>query len=121
MANVRERIITIDGIDVKCKCSAYTYVKYRTVFKEDLMVAMQDMAKSVGADGTIPDGAFAMLLQATYIMATQAGEKRSFEDWLDQFGLFESMTGIQDVYLLLLGDKVTIEDAKKKNDQPSAE
>lgn len=121
MATVREKTITIDGVDVKCKCSALTYIKYRSVFKEDLMVAMQDMAKNIGEGGTIPEGAFATLFQATYIMATQAGEKRNFEDWMDQFGLVESMTGIQEIYLLLLGDQETIDEAKKKKDQPSAE
>lgn len=121
MATVREKTITIDGVDVKCKCSALTYIKYRSVFKEDLMVAMQNMAKSVGDDYSIPEGAFAMLFQATYIMATQAGEKRSFEDWMDQFGLMESMSGIREVYLLLVGDQATIDKAKKKKDQPSAE
>ena len=118
-----EKVITIDGIDVKCRCSAATYIKYRTMFKSDLFTELQDMAANIGEDGRIPDGAVAVLLQATYIMALQGDTslKIPFEDWLEQFSLMGTVEGIQGIYELLLGDQATIDKAKKKNDQPSAE
>lgn len=118
-----EKIITIDGKDFNCRCSAATYIKYRSIFKEDLFTQMQDLAKNIGEDGTIPEGAVAMLLQATYVMALQGDPKMkvSFEEWLDQFSLMGPMNGMQGVYELLLGDQQGIDEAKKKNDQQSAE
>lgn len=118
-----EKVINIDGIDLKCRCSGATYIKYRQIFKEDLFTQLQDMSKNLGEENTIPEGAIATLLQATYVMNLQGDpkEKRNFEEWIDQFSLMGSMNGIQGVYGLLLGDQETIDEAKKKNDQQSAE
>lgn len=118
-----EKVITIDGKDIKCRCSAATYIKYRNVFKEDLFTQLQESAKNFGDEGMIPEGTVAILLQAAYIMALQGdkNEKRNFEEWLDQFELMGTVNGIQGVYELLLGNQITIDEAKKKKDQLSAE
>ena len=116
-----ERVIKIGNKDVKCRSSAATYIKYRRIFKEDLFRTLQDMTKDIGDDGTIPDGALATLLQAAYIMAGQADPKMTddFDTWVDQFELMESINGIQEVFGILMGDQVTIDEAKKKSDQLS--
>ena len=116
-----EKVIKIGDKDVKLKSSAATYIKYRRVFKEDLFKTLQDMTKEIGDDGAIPDGAVAVLLQAAYIMAGQADPKINcdIETWLDQFELIDSINGIQGVFEILMGDQVTIDEAKKKSDQLS--
>lgn len=118
-----EKVIQIGNKDIKLRSSAATYIKYRRVFKEDLFKTLQDMTKQIGEDGDIPDGAVAILLQAAYIMAGQADPKMTsdIETWLDQFELLDSINGIQGVFEMLMGDQVTIDEAKKKNDQLSAE
>ena len=116
-----EKVIKIGDKEVKLKSSAATYWKYRKVFTEDLFRTLQDMTKDLGDDGTIPDGAVAVLLQAAYIMAGQADPKMNMdiETWLDQFELMDSINGIQGVFEMLMNDQVTIDEAKKKNDQLS--
>ena len=117
-----EKVITIDGKDIKCRCSAATYIKYRSVFKEDLFTELQKMASQIGDDGAIPEGALATLFQAAYIMALQGDPKLKvdFETWIDQFDLIGSIQGVQEIYPLLLGDHETIEEPKKKEEQQSA-
>lgn len=115
--------VIIDGISVSLKCSAATYIKYRSLFHEDLFTGLQKIGEQIADGQALPEGAVEVLLKATYIMALQGNpkEKRGFEDWLDQFSLKASLDGIGEVYDLLLGDQEPIEEAKKKNDQPSAE
>lgn len=118
-----EKVIKIGDKDIKVKSSAATYIKYRRIFKEDLFRTLQDMTKDIGDDGTIPEGAVATLLQAAYVMAQQADPKitNDFEIWVDQFELLDSINGIQDVFGMLMGDQVTIDEAKKKNDQQNGQ
>ena len=118
-----EKVIQIGNKDVKLRSSAATYIKYRRVFKEDLFKSLQDMSKEIGDEGNIPDGAVAILLQAAFIMAQQADPKTTtdIDTWLDQFELIDSINGIQGVFELLMGDQVTIDEAKKKKNQPSEE
>lgn len=114
-----EKIITIDGIDVPMKISGATYLKFRNEFHEDMFKKLQSLND---IDGEIGDDAINTLLQIAYIMARQATPTMtdSFEDWLDQF----SFTGaINDALLGVLSmvnnDQVTIDEAKKKSDQPN--
>ena len=116
-----EKVIKIGEKDIKLRSSAATYIKYRRVFKEDLFKTLQEMSKEIGDDGNIPDGAVATLFQAAYIMACQADPKMTMDidTWLDQFELLDSINNIQGVFEMLMGDQLTIDEAKKKNDQPS--
>lgn len=118
-----EKIVQIDGKDVALRCSGATYIKYRTTFKKDLFVEMQKMGESVTEDGMLGEGAIEVMLRATYIMARQADSSIDidFEEWLDQFSLMGAVEGIEGVYELLLGDRETLDEAKKNNDQMSAE
>lgn len=116
-----EKVIQIGNRDIKLRSSAATYIKYRREFKEDLFKTLQDITKEIGADGEIPDGGVAVLLQAAYIMACQADPnmKKDLDTWLEQFELMDSLNGIQGVFEMLMGDQVTIDEAKKKKDQPN--
>ena len=85
-----EKIVRIDGKDVALRASGATYIRFRNMFHKDLFVELQKMSENVSEDGAMPEGAIEVLLQATYVMATQATPKlkeTSFEDWLDQFSL----------------------------------
>lgn len=116
-----EKVINIDGKDIKLRCSAATYIKYRSVFKEDLFTQLQDISKNIGEGESIPDGALATMYQAAYIMAMQGDKnlKVDFETWMDQFELTSSIQGVQGVLSLLMGDQETIDEAKKKDTQLS--
>lgn len=114
-----ERIVHIDGKEVALRCSGATYIKYRNEFKGDLFTELQKFSEGDG--NTLPDGAMQTLLQATYIMAKQKDPsiKENFEDWLDQFDLMGSVSGLQDVLELIAGNNLTLEEAKKNKDQQS--
>ena len=115
------REVMVDGIPVMMKCSGATYIKYRAEFHEDLFSRIQKIVEAIQDGDTMPDGAVETLLKAAYIMAKQAtpSDGRNFEDWLDQFSLIGAIDNVQGVYDLLLADRETLEEPKKKNDQQS--
>ena len=114
-----ERIVKIDGKEVALRCSGATYIRYRNEFKKDLFVELQKFASM--ADGGLNDGAMETLLRATYVMAKQADKTitMGFEDWLDQFDLMGVMTGLEDALELITGSQLTLDEAKKNNNQPT--
>lgn len=116
-----ERVVVIDKKEVALRCSGATYIKYRNEFKSDLFVELQKFSDN--ETGMLPDGAMETLLRATYVMAKQADKniKENFEDWLDQFDLIGSVSGLQDVLELITGSNLTLDEAKKNNDQQSEE
>lgn len=118
-----QKEIIVDGIPVQMKSTGATYIKYRNAFHKDLFKELQAIGQAVQDGEQMPEGAVETLLRAAYIMAQQAtpSDKRSFEEWLDQFSLLGSIENVQGVYALLLADRETLEEPKKKNDQPSAE
>ena len=113
-----EKIVKIDGKEVALRCSGATYIKYRNEFKGDLFVELQKFSQST-EEGAIPEGALETLLKATYVMAKQANKTitMSFEDWLDQFDLLGSFSGLEDVLELIMGSNLTLDEAKKNKDQ----
>ena len=119
MADIRS--ITLAGIDVDLKCTGATSVLYRREFGKDLFVEFNKYAKNIedGEKGEIPDGAIDMLEEAAYIMAKQAkpSEKRDFVAWLDQFDMMELVQDIGQVAEIIVGDRKTIDEPKKKSDQ----
>lgn len=115
------KTVTIGGKEVALRSSGATYIKFRNEFKKDLFVELNKINKSaVESDGELPDFAIETLLEATYVMMKQANKNInvSFEDWLDDFELIDSLQGIDAVLLMLNEDKeeATV-DAKKKSDQ----
>ena len=115
------KTITIDGIDVALKCTGATSVLYRREFGKDLFVEFNKYAKNVNdnEDGAIPEGAIDMLEEAAYIMAKQANpsEKRDFVAWLDQFNMMALVQDIAKVAEIIVEDRLTLDEAKKKSDQ----
>ena len=119
MADIKT--ITIDGIDVALKCTGATSVLYRREFGKDLFFFFFKYAKNVNdnEDGAIPEGAIDMLEEAAYIMAKQANpsEKRDFVAWLDQFNMMALVQDIAKVAEIIVEDRLTLDEAKKKSDQ----
>lgn len=117
------KTIKIGDKDVALRSSGATYIKFRNEFKKDLFVELNKINKSaVENDGELPDFAIETLLEATYIMMKQANKDvtKSFEDWLDEFELVESLQGLEGVLTMLNEDKQdTTVDAKKKNEPPT--
>lgn len=118
-----KKTIKIDGIDVALESNGATYIRYRNYFKEDLFVAMERLGNS-GDSGEIPDGAAETMLRAMYIMAQQGKPKEEesleFEEWLSQFSMLGPVNAANEIYDLLLGDQVTLDEAKKNEDLLSA-
>lgn len=118
-----KKTIQIDDIDVALECNGATYIRYRNYFKDDLFVALERMGKAAN-DGEIPEGAAETMLRAMYIMAQQGRPKeedaKEFEEWLSQFSMLGPVNASNDIYDLLLGDRETLDEAKKNEDQQSA-
>ena len=116
------KTIDIGGQEVALRCSAATYVLYREEFRADLFTVLESFIGAQQGGEAIPDGVIDAILKATYIMARQADpeEDRAFIDWLDQFGLIDSIESIQPVVQLLLGDRKRLNEAKKKKSKQSA-
>lgn len=118
--------ITIDGIEVALRCSGATPILYRTTFKGDLLVEFNRLVLRNGEDedktDTLPDGAIELLIKAAYIMARQGDpkEKRTFEEWADQFSLMGLTNDIGKVAEIIIEDDETIEEPKKNTEEQSA-
>lgn len=120
MADIKT--ITIDGKDVALKCTGATSILYRREFGKDLFIEFNKYANSA-QDGEIPEGALDMLEEAAYIMAKQANpnEKRDFIAWLDQFNMMALIQDIAQIAEIIVEDRKTIDEPKKKNDQAQGE
>lgn len=109
-----EKIIQIDGQDVKFKATAATLRLYRIKFKRDLMKDLIKLSKSIeGKNIEIPD--LELFENIAFIMAKQADNSipDSVEDWLDNFSTF-AIRDILPAILDLWNDNMqTISESKK--------
>lgn len=112
--------IMIDGIEVALHSSGATYIQYKSEFGLDLFKEFAKFEKTEDE----PDGsAIESLTRAAYVMAKQAyyiehaaGEPfPSFIDWCDQFSFLGLAKDIPKVAPILMADRQTTEEAKKKN------
>lgn len=122
----KTHIITIDGIEVALRCSGATPILYRSQFKGDLIAEFNHiyMKNGEGEDkgDYLPEGAIELLIKAAYIMARQGDpkEKRSFEEWADQFSLMGLTNDLGRIAEILIEDEQTTEEPKKNTEEPSA-
>lgn len=127
----KERIVTIDGQEVKMRISGATPILYRNEFRKDMFVQMQELDKGeveLDSNGnpinvTLPDGAVETLLELAYILAKQGDSKMklSYIEWLDKFS-FDSLTNGEvfgSVLLMIRGDEEVIVEEKKSQGQQS--
>lgn len=84
-----ERVIKIDGKDVKFKATANTLRLYRMKFRRDLMIDLARLAKvSEKTSMEIPD--LELFENIAYVMAKQADKSVPDDvgEWLDGFKIF---------------------------------
>lgn len=84
-----EKVIKIDGKDVKFKATANTLRIYRMKFGRDLMVDLARLAKiSEKTEMEIPD--LELFENIAYVMAKQADNSIPSDvgEWLDEFNVF---------------------------------
>lgn len=110
-----EKIVKIDGKDVKFKASASTLRIYRIKFKSDLLIDLTKLSASAKKGKyEIPD--LESFENVAYIMAKQADPSipDSVEDWLDQFSTF-AICEILPAIMELWEDNMTTMVESKKN------
>lgn len=113
-----EKVINMNGTDVKLKCTAATPMKYRMLFGTDMF---QDVMKFQGMQGgpeaqmSGMSGGLEVMNQMCYAMAKQADPGiADFEEWLDQFGMADIMMHAGDILELWGENMQTGAKAKKK-------
>ena len=123
----KTHIITIDGIEVALRCSGVTPILYRSQFQGDLIAEFNHiyMRNGEGEDkgDYLPEGAIELLIKAAYIMARQGDpkERRSFEEWADQFSLMGLTNDLGRIAEILIEDEKTTEEPKKNTEEQSAD
>ena len=123
----KTHIITIDGIEVALRCSGATPILYRSQFQGDLIAEFNHiyMRNGEGEDkgDYLPEGAIELLIKAAYIMARQGDpkERRSFEEWADQFSLMGLTNDLGRIAEILIEDEKTTEEPKKNTEEQSAD
>lgn len=112
-----ERIINIDGKDVKFKATAATLRLYRMKFRRDLMVDLMKISEKAGKKNKNLDVIDLELFEnAAYIMAKQADNSvpDTPEEWLDGFDTFAIRDILPGIMELWSDNMETMSDSKKK-------
>ena len=109
-----EKIIQIDGKDVKFKATAATLRLYRIKFKRDLMKDLVSLQKTLkGKKIEVPD--LELFENIAFIMAKQADNSipDSVEDWLDNFSVFAIKDVLPAILELWNNNMQTLSESKK--------
>lgn len=111
-----EKIVTIDGKEVKMKSSAATILLYRARFNEDLTSAMRKLMSAYESDEQMTNADLTIFLNLSYIMAKQADPTiaDSPEEWLDEFEMFSIYEVIPQIVELWGANQKTTAIPKKK-------
>ena len=105
-----EKIIKIDGKELRMKASAATLVHYRNEFGSDMLNDLTNN-KKINASSVIEKSA--------YIMARDAGEELpEFEQWLEGFSLNAFSGATKQIINLWNESSERVVNPKKKEEQP---
>lgn len=85
-----ERIITVDGIDVKFKASAATPRNYRALLGRDLLIDFQQILDEAQKGESLSPESLTNFENFAFVMAKQADPSipDTPDEWLDDFGMF---------------------------------
>lgn len=86
-----EKIVKIDGKDVKFKATAGTPRRYLSTFKRDMIKDLQKLTLASQKEETLSAEMLQIFLDAAYVMAKQADPENipnNADDWLDEFSMF---------------------------------
>lgn len=98
-------IVKIGDVDVEFNSNAFTPIKYRDLFNEDLLTAMSKISDS-NVDMTC-------IMRLAYVMATNT-EGKEFGEWLSQFELMDFYTSMEDIIKVWSGNAVQLSKPKKR-------
>lgn len=103
-----EKKVKIGEIVVSFKANASTPLRYRTLFKTDLLKDMERLQKD--NSDTTP------VLQLAFVMAKQADASIDLDiyDWLDQFEMIPFYQAMPEILSLWSDSNTTLETSKKK-------
>ena len=103
-----EKKVKIGEIEVSFKANASTPLRYRMLFKSDLLKDIERLQKD--NSDTTP------VLQLAYVMAKQANPDITDDivEWLDQFDLIPFYQAMPQFLALWGESKTTLETTKKK-------
>ena len=116
-----EKVIEIDGKQVKFRATAAIPRLYRIKFGRDIMQDMKSVrdAMQEAKDGkkSIPPKFLEMFENISYLMAKHADpsmEAKSVEEWLDGFETFSIYSIFPQLFALWSANNATIATSKKK-------
>lgn len=97
-----KKTLTIGGHEVEFNSNAYTPIKYRTMFNEDLLASLQKISdKNMDID---------VLSKLAYCMAIT---DMNMEDWLSQFEMVEFYEALPSILELWVSNTKSISTPKK--------
>ena len=121
-----EKVIEIDGKEVKFRATAAIPRLYRIKFGRDIMQDMkaiqQAIEKSEKGEEPIPPKMLEVFENVSYLMAKHATpemEEKTVEDWLDKFDTFSIYVVFPQLLELWRANNATLGDLKKKNALPT--
>ena len=116
-----EKVIEIDGREVKFRATAAIPRLYGIKFGREIMRDMKDIQtaieKSEQGEAPIPPKMLEVFENVSYLMAKHADpsmEARSVEEWLDGFDTFSIYVVFPQLFDLWRANNATLADAKKK-------
>lgn len=112
-----EKIVKVSGIDINFKSSGALPRIYRTTVGRDLFVDMTKLEK-MDSKNPIGEDVMEIIENVAYAMARHANpkEKRSINEWLEQFNLFGISEAIPEIIALWTSENAT-KSVSKKNEE----
>lgn len=119
-----EKVIEIDGKEVKFRATAAIPRLYRIKFGRDIMKDMQDIQRAMEKSDKepIPMKMLEVFENVAYLMAKHADptmEAKTVEDWLDGFDTFSIYIVFPQLLELWRANNQTLVNAKKKAGLPT--
>lgn len=119
-----EKVIEIDGKEIKFRATAAIPRLYRIKFGRDIMKDMQDIQKAMEKSDKepIPMKMLEVFENVAYLMAKHANpamEAKTVEDWLDGFDTFSIYIVFPQLLELWRANNQTLVSPKKKAGPPT--
>lgn len=119
-----ERVLNINGIDVKLKATANVPRLYRVLFNrdiyKDIMKLKKDIEYAQKNKKSMPIKSLELFENVAYAMAFNGDKKntpRNIDSWLDQFETFDIYEIFPEIFKLWGINEETHSEAKKKTQE----
>lgn len=111
-----EKVINIDGHDIKFACTAGTPRRYRMMFRKDILTEMRKISEEAQKGSDLSAEGTETIENLAYVMAKQADPDIADNplDWLDGFAPFSIYNNFPSLIELWTESTQTVERAKKK-------